>query len=47
MAFVDCLKENLILSVPGSGFGKPGWVRFAYCVDKKSSKNPPKPSFRP
>jgi aspartate aminotransferase len=21
--------------VPGSGFGKTGWLRFAYCVDEK------------
>ncbi|MDR2738910.1 MAG: pyridoxal phosphate-dependent aminotransferase [Treponema sp.] len=33
-AFVDHLKQHLILGVPGSGFGKPGWVRFAYCVDE-------------
>jgi aspartate aminotransferase len=32
--FVDHLKKHLILGVPGSGFGKPGWVRFAYCVDE-------------
>jgi aspartate aminotransferase len=23
------------LGVPGVGFGKPGWLRFAYCVDEK------------
>jgi aspartate aminotransferase len=33
--FVEHLKEHLILGVPGSSFGKPGWVRFAYCVDEK------------
>ena len=33
--FVDCLKQQLILGVPGSAFGTPGWVRFAYCVDEK------------
>ncbi|MDR2629652.1 MAG: pyridoxal phosphate-dependent aminotransferase [Spirochaetaceae bacterium] len=33
-AFVDHLKKHLILGVGGSGFGKPGWVRFAYCVDE-------------
>jgi aspartate aminotransferase len=33
--FVECLKKHLILAVPGSGFGAPGWVRFAYCVDEK------------
>jgi aspartate aminotransferase len=35
VAFVQHLKQHLILGVPGSGFGKPGWLRFAYCVDEK------------
>jgi aspartate aminotransferase len=35
LAFVNHLKERLILGVPGAGFGKPGWLRFAYCVDEK------------
>jgi aspartate aminotransferase len=35
LAFVDHLKQHLILGVPGAGFGKPGWLRFAYCVDEK------------
>ncbi|MDR2633369.1 MAG: pyridoxal phosphate-dependent aminotransferase [Treponema sp.] len=34
-AFVDHLKQYRILGVPGSGFGTPGWIRFAYCVDEK------------
>ena len=34
-AFVNHLKQNLILGVGGTGFGKPGWLRFAYCVDEK------------
>jgi aspartate aminotransferase len=34
-AFVNHLKQHLILGVPGAGFGKPGWLRFAYCVDEK------------
>ena len=33
--FADHLKKHLILGVPGSSFGKPGWIRFAYCVDEK------------
>jgi aspartate aminotransferase len=33
--FSDHLKKHLILGVPGSSFGKPGWIRFAYCVDEK------------
>ncbi|AEF82929.1 pyridoxal phosphate-dependent aminotransferase [Leadbettera azotonutricia] len=37
-AFVDHLKQYLILGVPGTGFGKPGWLRFAYCVDEKIIK---------
>jgi len=38
MAFVEHLKKHLVLGVPGSGFGKPGWLRFAYCVDEKIIK---------
>jgi aspartate aminotransferase len=34
-AFSGCLKKQLILGVPGSSFGAPGWIRFAYCVDEK------------
>ena len=34
MAFINHLKKYLILGVPGSGFGKPGWLRFAYCIDE-------------
>ena len=34
-AFSDHLKKELILGVPGSSFGKSGWLRFAYCVDEK------------
>jgi aspartate aminotransferase len=34
-AFSECLKKHLILGVPGSSFGAPGWIRFAYCVDEK------------
>jgi aspartate aminotransferase len=32
LAFTEHLKKYLILGVPGSGFGKAGWVRFAYCI---------------
>ncbi|MCL2139697.1 MAG: pyridoxal phosphate-dependent aminotransferase [Treponema sp.] len=35
LAFVNSLKQHLILGVPGSAFGKAGWIRFAYCVDEK------------
>jgi aspartate aminotransferase len=34
-AFVDHLKKYRILGVPGIGFGKAGWVRFAYCVNEE------------
>jgi aspartate aminotransferase len=37
-AFVNHLKKHLILGVPGGSFGKPGWVRFAYCVDERHIK---------
>lgn len=33
VAFVRMLQEELILVVPGSGFGRPGHFRIAYCVD--------------
>lgn len=33
--FVAALKEERVLAVPGSGFGCPGYVRFAFCVDRK------------
>ncbi|MFZ0240962.1 MAG: pyridoxal phosphate-dependent aminotransferase [Desulfobacterales bacterium] len=33
VAFVKALQEELILAVPGSGFGGPGHFRLSYCVD--------------
>jgi aspartate aminotransferase len=33
LAFVSALQEELILVVPGRGFGMPGYFRIAYCVD--------------
>jgi len=38
-AFIEHLKKHLILGVPGSGFGKPLWLRFAYCIDEKIISN--------
>lgn len=38
-AFVGALKKQLILGVPGSSFGAPGWVRFAYCVSEETIRN--------
>jgi len=32
MRFVDMLKERLVLAVPGSGFGMPGYFRLSFCV---------------
>jgi len=32
--FVRILIEEKVLAVPGSGFGYPGYVRFAFCVDE-------------
>ena len=32
MAFVNLLKEELILAVPGVGFGAPGYFRLSYAV---------------
>jgi aspartate aminotransferase len=36
VAFVKTLQEELILTVPGSGFGGPGHIRLAYCVDDQT-----------
>lgn len=33
VAFVKMLQEERILTVPGSGFGGPGYFRIAFCVD--------------
>ena len=33
VAFVRELQEELILTVPGTGFGRPGHFRISYCVD--------------
>ena len=35
LAFVKELQTRRILTVPGRGFGKPGYFRIAYCVEKK------------
>ncbi len=32
--FASILQEELILTVPGSGFGCPGHIRIAFCVDE-------------
>ena len=35
IAFVSALQEELVLTVPGRGFGMPGYFRIAYCVDER------------
>jgi aspartate aminotransferase len=35
VAFVKDLQSKRILTVPGRGFGKPGYFRIAYCVEKQ------------
>jgi len=37
--FVNTLKEEHILVVPGSGFNGPGYFRIAFCVDDNTIKN--------
>ncbi len=37
--FVQMLQDELILAVPGSGFGKPGYFRLSFCVDDETIKN--------
>ena len=37
--FVKTLQDELILTVPGSGFGGPGHFRIAFCVDDKTIIN--------
>ncbi len=45
VAFVKELQKELILVVPGSGFGGPGHFRIAYCVDDRTITNA-MPGFR-
>ncbi|KPJ89224.1 MAG: aspartate aminotransferase [Spirochaetes bacterium DG_61] len=33
LKFVEALQEELILTVPGRGFGAPGYFRIAFCVN--------------
>jgi aspartate aminotransferase len=39
VAFVQALQEELILTVPGTGFGRPGYFRIAYCVPDATIEN--------
>lgn len=36
VAFVDELKQWNVLTVPGIGFGTPGYFRISYCVDDRT-----------
>lgn len=36
VAFVGLLQKKLILTVPGTGFGGPGYFRIAYCVSDET-----------
>lgn len=36
VAFVKALQKKRILTVPGSGFGTPGYFRIAYCVEDRT-----------
>ncbi|MEI7639495.1 MAG: aminotransferase class I/II-fold pyridoxal phosphate-dependent enzyme, partial [Syntrophus sp. (in: bacteria)] len=39
VAFAHALQKKRILTVPGSGFGGPGHIRIAYCVDDDTIRN--------
>jgi aspartate aminotransferase len=39
VAFVRTLQKKRILTVPGSGFGTPGYFRIAYCVEDRTIEN--------
>jgi aspartate aminotransferase len=39
VAFVNALQQELILTVPGSGFAGPGHFRIAFCVDDATIVN--------
>lgn len=39
VAFVRALQQKRILTVPGSGFGTPGYFRIAYCVEDRTIEN--------
>ncbi|ETX09059.1 MAG: aspartate aminotransferase [Candidatus Entotheonella gemina] len=36
VAFVKALQDERILTVPGSGFGTPGYFRISYCVEDET-----------
>jgi aspartate aminotransferase len=38
IAFIRELQKELVLTVPGQGFGTPGYFRISYCLDDKTIK---------
>jgi aspartate aminotransferase len=36
VAFVSELQQQQVLTVPGGGFGTPGYFRISYCVDDRT-----------
>jgi aspartate aminotransferase len=38
LAFVKQLQQHLVLTVPGRGFGAPGYFRVSYCVSDRTLK---------
>ena len=45
LAAVDALRDELILAVPGRGFGMPGYFRLAFCTDDGTIERA-EPAFR-
>jgi len=39
LKFVEALQDELVLTVPGRGFGTPGYFRIAYCVEDRVIEN--------
>ncbi len=35
-AFVEILVQHRVLTVPGRGFGRPGYLRVSFCVDRRT-----------
>lgn len=35
-AFVETLVRHRVLAVPGRGFGRPGYMRLSFCVDRRT-----------
>ncbi len=44
--FCEILQQEKILAVPGRGFGFPGYIRLAFCVDEKVIENAAEPFKR-